>query len=63
MVLMERVPSLQERVKDIRCSQFEVTKAFATLLHVLDRRICSVKERLVSQPCLLVSLCYDKGRI
>lgn len=63
MVLMERVPSLQERVKDIRCSQFEVTKAFATLLHVLDRRICSVKERLVSQTCLLVSLCYDKGRI
>lgn len=43
MVFVVRVPSLQKCVKDIRCSQFEVTKAFATLLHVLDKRICSVK--------------------
>lgn len=65
MVFMVRVPSLQKCVKDIRCSQFEVTKAFATLLHVLDKRICSVKgfsaRRASWFPCAMTRDVFDSA--
>lgn len=56
MAVVVTFSTIWKCVRDITCSRFEVVRAFATFLHILDKRTW-----LLGQAYFLVSPCYDKG--